>query len=166
MTAYALDKKSQWKSLSRKMKNLFECEDVGDFDEYVGCKISREDGFTFTQPVMLQSFKDEFDLPEREQRVPALAGMPLTKATDDNELCPAETTYFRKGVGKLLHMTRWSKPEVCSSVRDMACHMSKVAQEHVDAMYRCMANCAAFPERGWNLKPERKWDGKDFLNLY
>jgi hypothetical protein len=39
--------------------------------------------------------------------------------------------------------------------------MSKVAQEHVDAMHRCMANCAAFPERGWNLKPERKWDGKD-----
>jgi hypothetical protein len=143
------------------MKKLFECEDVGDFDEYVGCKISRDEGFKFTQPVMLQSFKDEFDLPEREQKVPALAGVTLTKATDENELSPAETTYFRKGVGKLLHMTRWSRPEVGNSVRDMARHMSKVAQEHVDAMHRCMANCVAFPERGWHLKPERKWDGKD-----
>eukprot|EP00979_Chaetoceros_neogracilis_P018749 scaffold11121_cov544-Chaetoceros_neogracile.AAC.1 len=66
------------------MKKLFECEDVGDFDEYVGCKISRDEGFKFTQPVMLQSFKDEFDLPQREQKVPALAGVTLTKATDEN----------------------------------------------------------------------------------
>lgn len=143
------------------MKKLFECEDIGDLNEYVGCKISRNDGFTFTQPVMLQSFKDEFDLPDRDQKVPALAGVTLTKATDENELSPKETTYFRKGVGKLLHMMRWSRPEVCNSVRDLSRHMSKVAQEHVDAMHRVMSNCAAYPERGWNLKPERKWDGKD-----
>jgi hypothetical protein len=36
-------------------------------DEYVGCKVERdyvEGSIKLTQPVMLQSFADEFDLPE------------------------------------------------------------------------------------------------------
>ena len=30
-----------------------------------------------------------------------------------------ETTYFRKGVGELLHMMIWSKPEIYNKVRDL-----------------------------------------------
>ena len=46
------------------MMEMFDCEDVGNLDEYVGCKVRREEGcFTFTQPVMLKSFEDDFDLP-------------------------------------------------------------------------------------------------------
>eukprot|EP00957_Ditylum_brightwellii_P126936 9677060-Ditylum_brightwellii.AAC.1 len=28
-------------------------------------------------------------------------------------------------------------------------------------MHQAMEYCAAMPNRGWKLKPERKWDGKD-----
>ena len=42
------------------MMEMFDCEDVGNLDEYVGCKVRREEGcFTFTQPVMLKSFEDD-----------------------------------------------------------------------------------------------------------
>ena len=37
----------------------FDCDDVGDVKEYVGCKLERDDkerSFKFTQPVLLQSF--------------------------------------------------------------------------------------------------------------
>jgi len=50
----------------------FECEDVGDVDEYVRYKIVRnydENSFKFTQPVMLQSFRDEYMA--KETRTPA-----------------------------------------------------------------------------------------------
>ena len=55
----------------------FECDDVGDVDEYVGCKIVRdydENSFKFTQPVMLQSFKDEYDT--KATRSPATPAEP------------------------------------------------------------------------------------------
>ena len=46
----------------QQMKDQFDCDDVGDLNEYIGCKIEidHENGTVkFTQPVMLESFKDE-----------------------------------------------------------------------------------------------------------
>ena len=40
--------------------NLFGCGDVGNIDKYFGCNIKEDDGFTLTQPVMLQEFRDDF----------------------------------------------------------------------------------------------------------
>ena len=47
------------------MIKLFECDDVVNMDDYVRCKINGDNGFTFTQPVMFQNFRNEFDLPKR-----------------------------------------------------------------------------------------------------
>ena len=45
-----------------KMRQLSECDDVGNMDEYVRCKVERkEESFKLTQPVVIQSFEDEFD---------------------------------------------------------------------------------------------------------
>jgi hypothetical protein len=44
-----------------KMKSRFECDDLGELNKYVGCKIdSDEDYVKFTQPVLIQSYEDEF----------------------------------------------------------------------------------------------------------
>jgi hypothetical protein len=46
------------------MGQIFDCEDVGIMNEYVGCKITRdldEPSLRMMQPVLLQSFEDEFD---------------------------------------------------------------------------------------------------------
>jgi len=63
------------------MNMLFECDDIGDMEEYVRCKLDIEEGsINFTQPVMLQSFKDEFDLEnQRETSTPAEPGSTLPK---------------------------------------------------------------------------------------
>lgn len=146
----------------REMNELFECDDIGDINEYVGCKIDSEDGFVrFTQPVMLQSFEDEFDLSKvRETQTPAEPGTTLPKVDDDAPFVEKEQTYFRSGVGKLLHMMRWSRPEVYNAVRDLSRHMKKSAEPHVKAMHRVMKYCVSTPNRGWRLKPKRTWDGR------
>ena len=42
--------------------NRFDCVDVEELKEYVGCKIERkDDSIRFTQPVLNQSFNDEFE---------------------------------------------------------------------------------------------------------
>ena len=54
----------------------FDCDNVGDVMEYVGCKIDRNESdgsMKFTQPVMLQSFGDEFEVSEKKPNTPAEA---------------------------------------------------------------------------------------------
>ena len=47
-----------------KFTSRFDCDDVGKVEEYVSCKIeknNKEGSINFVQLVMLQSFFDEFD---------------------------------------------------------------------------------------------------------
>jgi hypothetical protein len=43
----------------------FDCNKIGNMDKYVGCKVDRnfdDKSIKLTQPVMLQSFVDEFSM--------------------------------------------------------------------------------------------------------
>ena len=43
----------------------FDCDDIGEVKEYIGCKIDKDvkdNIFKFTQPAIIQSFRDEFEL--------------------------------------------------------------------------------------------------------
>jgi hypothetical protein len=50
---------------TKDMMERFDCEDCGDIEEYVGCKIVRtNNALKFTQPVLMQSYSDKFKLPK------------------------------------------------------------------------------------------------------
>ena len=98
----------------REMMERFECEDVGDIVEYVGCKIDinrEEQTLKFTQPVLLQSYEDEFELPNAVPTMPATPGSVLLKG-DGEPMTDEKQSKYRSGLGKLLHMMRWSKPSI------------------------------------------------------
>jgi hypothetical protein len=95
--------------------------------EYVGCKIERQPGYIkLTQPVLVQSFEDEYDLPEgKAPRTPVKPNSVLP-FVEQNDVMPAkQVTYYRSGVGKLIHLVRWSRSESWNSVRDLTRHMPK-----------------------------------------
>ncbi len=106
------------------MKQHFECDDVGELEEYVGCKIehNKEEGWMrLTQPVLLQSFEDKFDLPQvGAYGTPAPPGQVLQKASKETQVTGMEQTNYRSGVGKLLHMMKWSRPEVLYGTRKLS----------------------------------------------
>ena len=147
----------------------FECDDIGKLNEYVGCKIDineEERCMKITQPVLLQSYEDEFDLMNKEFKTPAEAKQVLVKASDDSKLGPDEQFKFRSGIGKLLHMMRWSRPEIWNSVRECSRHLGNCSRGHTKAMKRIMKYCTLTPKRGWRLKPKRSWNGKDKTFLF
>ena len=158
--ATVIEEKEKW-------KKLFECDDVGELKEYVGCKIdyNKNDRYVkLTQPVMIQSFRDEYDLPDDgpEPKIPAEAGTVLTggeKPEERNLLPKQKQTFFRSGIGKLLHMMRWSRPEVMNRVRECSRYMSGAVMAHIAAMKRTMRYVVATPNRGLTLKPFGRWDG-------
>ena len=46
---------------------LWDCKDLGELKEYVGCKVERTERFIrFTQPVKIQRFIDEFHCHEED----------------------------------------------------------------------------------------------------
>lgn len=146
------------------LNELFECDDIGDMNEYVGCKVDRSDGsFKLTQPVMIQSFGDEFEIGDvRATETPGAPGTILMPVDDDSAAVDEKwQTKFRSGLGKLLHMMRWSRPEIYNSVRDLSRHAQKCGVAHIKALYRVMRYRVDTKDIGWTLKPSQQWDGKD-----
>ena len=61
--------KEDVKEATAELKSLFNCEEVATLSEYVGCKLDfdHEQGkLKITQPVLVQSFEDEFVLLKTE----------------------------------------------------------------------------------------------------
>ena len=89
-------------------------------------------------------------------RTPAEVGTVLVAESNESKVEKAENNYFWKGTGKLLHMTRWSSPDVQNSVRKLARQHAMTTKAHVKAMHRAMEYCMATPESRWLLRPKRK----------
>jgi hypothetical protein len=77
------------------------------------------------------------------------------------ENCVSQTEQFkyRSGVGKLLHMMRWSRPKILNATRELSRHMPGASLAHAKAMHRTMKYCIGTSKRGLLLKPTCKWDG-------
>jgi hypothetical protein len=146
------------------IKTHFSLDEVGPLEEYVGCKIeyNKDEGdIKLTQPVLIQSLEDEFDLSEvKPTMIPAAAGSMLMKS--EEKMVDEATHYtYRKGTGKLIHLTKYSRPETYNAVRELSRQGSNPVPAHLKAMYKVMKYCLTTRERGLILKPNAKWDGKD-----
>jgi len=153
-------------SAKKGMTDRFDCDDeVGELTEFVGCKLDRSDGvLRITQPVLVQSFVDEFELPEGPAPVtPAEPGSVLMKAREDEAVDAKTQSVYRSGVGKLIHMMKWSRPDVLNAVRDLTRHMSVATLCHLKAMKRVMAYLTTTSNRALTLQPSVQCDGsRDF----
>ena len=160
-----LGPKTMVDSAKKEMMKLFDCDDLGEMQEYVGCKVERnqeERWVRLTQPVLLKSFQDEFELDEqrKDPRTPAEAGDVLSKGEPEEQMkTKNEQKKFRSGVGKLLHVMRWTRPEVMNRVRELSRYMSGATKKHLAAMHRVMKYCVATAARGLFLNPKEVWDG-------
>ena len=93
----------------------FDCEGCGRLKEYVGNKIEYlgEDAIQFTQPVLLQSFNGEFELPTRCYYTPAQPGIVLRKPDKDAPtLSMKEQSMLRSGIGKLMYIMQFFRPDI------------------------------------------------------
>jgi hypothetical protein len=154
------------KVAKKQLMERFDCDEIGELTEYIGCKIDRGEGYMkLTQPVLLQSFQDEFDIPEgKVPSTPAIPGEILRSGMKGGMLSEAMQSKYRSGTGKLLHLMKWSRPDVLNSVRELSRYMTRATAAHLKAMYRVMAYCVGTGDRGFTVKPNRKWNGKpDFL---
>jgi hypothetical protein len=140
-----------------------DCEDGGVMKDFVGCKIDHDrtkKTLKFTQPVLLQSLMDEFSI-VKERDAPTTPGIPLKSLQLGNEtpVTHERRTYYRSGVGKLLHLRRWSRPDTANALRDLSRYNTNGSEKHITAMHRVLAYVVSTPNRGLVLAPTTTWDG-------
>ncbi len=132
------------------MMEFFDCDNVGTIKESVGCKVDYDQqagSMKLTQPVMIQSFKDEFELPEgNASNTPAIPGSVMSEGQIKNQVDNETQSTYRSGVGKLMHMMRWTRPEIMNAVRELSRFAGRALQWHVVAMYRVMKYYQSTPE--------------------
>jgi hypothetical protein len=98
----------------KQLMERFDCDEVGKLTEYISRRVERGDGIMkLTQPVLLQSFEDVFDLPDmKTPDTPATPGEVLRSGTETSMLSDEMQSKYRSGTGKLLHLMKWSRPDV------------------------------------------------------
>jgi hypothetical protein len=103
---------------------------------------------------------DEFVLKKGKVKLPATAGSILSyKGKGVQYLAPDKQCDFRSGVGKLLHLSKWSRPDIKNAVRELSRGMTQATEESNEAMQRVMAYCVATPSCGLLLASEGQWSG-------
>jgi hypothetical protein len=93
------------------MHRFFECEDIGKLKEYGGCKIERNKGrksLKISQPVILQSFEDEFGVkPDFKLETPTPShGDTFIPGELGDQMSAEKQKVYRSGVGKLLYLLK------------------------------------------------------------
>jgi hypothetical protein len=97
---------------------LWDCDEVGETKECVGLKVEYKpaEGFMkLTQPVLIQSLADEFPVPEDGAiATPGVPGDVLEQ--EESDLTREEQRVYRSGVGKLMHLARWTRVESANAI--------------------------------------------------
>jgi hypothetical protein len=129
--------------VNEQLLSLFNCKDVGEMNEYVGCQVERdrEAGWMrLTKPVKIQKFVDEYGIDIVSNRIPSTPAEPgsVLKKDGNNEddlpLPPEEHFRYRSATAVLLHAMRWSRPEVMKAVRDCSRYMQAARRSHNKAL--------------------------------
>ena len=121
------------------MKQQFDCNNSGKLNEYVGCKIehNQEEGWLkLTQPMLLQSFEDEFRVTKEGKAVttPAALNTVLKEHAKLEQVSNEMKTQYCKGIGKFLHLMKWSRLEIMNVVHELTCFSSCTMEKHIQAM--------------------------------
>jgi hypothetical protein len=157
-----LGPKEELMKLKQQIMDAVACDDGGELTEYVGCKLDwdKVNGtLKFTQPVLLQSFSDEFGVEGHDMPITPGVPMKALQLGDKEAVVDSRRTYYRSGVGKLLHLRRWSRPEMTNAVRDLSRYNTNGSEDHINAMHRAMRYALSTPNRGLLLSPSSTWDG-------
>ena len=146
----------------RDIKKRFNISEMGNLSEYVGAKYIREGNkYIISQQALIDGISTLFDVENEVPTTPAISGQVLLKSTSDDILLnEQQQTVFRSGVGKLLYLTKLSRPDMSSAVRELASFMDNANMEHWKALHRALGYATFTKSRCLSLEPKKEWEGQ------
>jgi hypothetical protein len=142
----------------KKLMERFNCQYCGVLEKYMGCKIERtENSLKFIQPVLIQRYSDEFELPSRIYKTPAQVGSVLVAGKKVEALSPAMQEKYCSGTGKAICEMQYLKPEMYNAVQDLSQYMHEATKDHYKAMLHVLKYSVNTVNQGPVLKPNKEW---------
>ena len=130
---------------------------MGELSEFVGATIKRiEGGFKISQQKLIESLQDRFNVQPGNWTTPVAPGKILMK--DENDTLNNEmATIYRSGVGKMLYLTKLSRPELASAVQELSKFMGYSTNDHFQAMHQAMRYTIDTKHHVLTLRPSNKF---------
>ena len=82
-------------------------------------------------------------------KTPGETGKVLEACENGQEISESKQSKHGSAVGKLLHMMRWSRPEIWNAMEETSRRMSKAAPDHMKTVLRTMKYCVDTKDRGY-----------------
>ena len=92
---------------------------------------------------------------------PAAPGEVLMEGMEGKQLDVKNMMRYRSGVGKLLYLSKWSRPDLLNITRELSRFLTRATPAHEKAMMRTMAYCVSTVHRGIEIRPDGNWNGID-----
>ena len=154
-----------------KFMKLFDCTVEDNVTEYVGCKVDRDKkGFKLTQPVKIKKLIDKFGYGKRKGKPPNTPAVPnsvlANEAMGDKEASEKEKAKFGSVTGMLIHLVRYSRPDVINAVCECTKFVKNTTKKCMLHLERLAEFLIGTKNRGYHIKPEGAgtWDGtQNFL---
>ena len=155
-------------SVKEELAKHFSVKDEGKMGEYVGCSVIRDSigNVIFHQPHLIKKIKLEFGdelMGIRVPQTPAGPGEGILKMTDDEKaeggLQNERQTKYRSGVGMLLYLIKFSRPDISNSVRELTKVMDCANEKHFKGLLRVLKYVLSTSDLGI------KYDSASMLNF-
>ena len=128
------------------------------------------------QPSTIKSLEQEFGKRAMKERLSLTPGRPRFTArrleNPEDKVSPKEHETYRSGVGTLLYLTKHSRPDICTPVRELSKTMDAPAPVHLKEMYKLIRFVLSTNHYGLQfelMKDIKKWalkalSGSDFAS--
>jgi hypothetical protein len=135
---------------------------------YVGCHFDEKDKGTVvvTQPKLFASLKKKFGklVDNSEYATPAAPRSVIMRPEEsDTKISEDKQKDFRSGVGMLLYLVKYSRPDMANITRELSKVMDGATEAHWKALLRAINYALSTEKKGLVLSPTLM-DGKFILN--
>ena len=127
-----------------KLKETLVIKCMGKIKDYIGCTVeSTIYGYKYTQPKLIQrmmtKFTAETSLLKYQGNTPVKSNDKIYAAENDSDIIDQEgQTDYRSGIGMLLYLVKYSRPDIANCVRELAKMSGKATLLNYNQLLRCI----------------------------
>ena len=157
-----IGKETQIRQLIAELKeNGFNLKIENNLKDYLSCRvIEDEKRILILQPHLINNLQAKFGNEVEKKRVYKTPGTPRFKivwpSNDDDTIDGNLQSKYRSGVGMLLYLTKYSRPDLCNVVRELSKCMDKATMGTYLEMLRVIKFVIDTKNFGLRVQPESK----------
>ena len=126
--------------IQQDLEESFKIKFKNGIDEYVGCTVVEQGQYVlFKQPHLIKRLEKNFHskVPTRSYDTPFAPGTGVNRSESQSELLSTEDQkIYRSGVGMLLYLVKYSRPDIANSVRELAKVMDGAGKKDYERLMR------------------------------